>query len=121
MSLGDLNKKVNIAGQSTYNNASSRMRTEKEAHEKQLQMREMDRVKQEISHRRIEHQRIVGELARVKRELIRLKTGRRDGHTIDLIRNTESQIRTLENEAHSIEQDIRIKTLDVGRHGGVSF
>lgn len=121
MSLGDLNKKVNIAGQSTYSNAASRMQQEKEAHEKQLQMREMDRMKQEISHRRIEHQRIVSEIGRVKRDLIRLKTGRRDNHSVDLIRNTESQLRVLESEAHSIDQDIRIKTLEVSRHGGLSF
>ncbi len=121
MSLGDLNKKVNISGQATYNNAASRMREEKEAHEKQLQMREMDKIKQEISHRKLEHQKILGEAQRIKRDLLRLKTGRRDSHTIDLIRNTESQLRILESEAHSIDQDVRIKTLEIQRHGGLSF
>lgn len=121
MSLGDLNKKVNIAGQTTYNNASSRMKIEKEAHEKQLQMRELDRTKHEISHRKLEHQRVLGDIQRIKRDLIRLKSGSRDGHTLDLIRNTESQIKILEGEAHTIDQDVRMKTLEVQRHGGMSF
>lgn len=121
MSLGDMSRKVNIAGQATYNSAASRMQREKQAHDKQLQMRELDKTKQEISHRRLEHQKVQNEIQRVRRDLIRLKTGQRDNHTLDLIRTTESQIHLLEGEARTIDQDIRTKTLDVQRHGGLSF
>jgi hypothetical protein len=121
MSLGDLNRNINIAGQRTYNDAASRMAKEKEAREKQEHMREADLVKHEIAHRRLEQQRTLGEIQRIKRELIQLKSGRKDVHTLDLIRRTEAHLRTLESESHTIASDIRMKTLDVQRHGGMSF
>lgn len=121
MSLGDMYKKVSAQGAGAYNNARGRLMQEKEAHDKQLEIREMDRIKQEISHRRLEKQKIENELRKVRQDLIRLKTGRRDTGTLNLIRNTESQIRTLESESRMIDSDVRIKTLEVQRHGGLSF
>lgn len=121
MSLGDMFKKVNSASQNTYNDARGRIMKENESHEKQLQMREMDKIKQEISHRRLEHQKVENEMRRVRQDLLRLKTGRRDTNTLNLIRSTESQLRTLESESRTIDSDIRMKTLDVQRHGGLSF
>jgi predicted nucleic acid-binding Zn-ribbon protein len=114
-------KKVNSSASSTFNNARSRMMDEKNAHDKQLQMREMDKVKQEISHRRLEHQKVENEIRRVRQDLLRLKTGHRDTNTLNLIRSTESQLRTLESESRTIDSDIRMKTLEVQRHGGLSF
>jgi hypothetical protein len=121
MSLGDLNRNVNIAGQQTYNNAAGRMLREKEMREKQMKARENDLLKHEISHRRLEHQRVLGQVQNLKRELVKLKSGRRDPHILDLIRRTESELRTLEGESRVIESDIRSKTLDIQRHGGMSF
>ncbi len=121
MSLGDMFKKVNSSSSNTFNNARSRIMDEKNAHDKQMQMHDMDKIKQEISHRRLEHQKIENELRRVRQDLIRLKTGHRDTNTLNLIRNTESQVRTLESESRMIDSDIRMKTLEVQRHGGMSF
>ncbi len=121
MSLGDLNKNVNIAGQQTYNNAAGRLLREKEAREKQMKARENDLLKHEISHRRLEQQRVLGQVQNLKRELIKLKSGRRDQRVLDMIRRTESELRTLEGESRIIQSDIRMKTLEVQRHGGMSF
>lgn len=121
MSLGDMYKSVNTSGNNTFNDARGRMMQEKQAHDKQMEARESDRIKQEISHRRLEHLKVQNEIQRVKRDLLHLKTGRRDTSSLTLIRSMESQLRTLESENRIIDSDIRMKTLEVQRHGGLSF
>ena len=121
MSLGDLNRQVNRAGQSTYNTAAARMMADKKARDKQLEMRELDRTKHEISHRKLEHMKVQTQIQKLRRELIHLKNGGRNTQSLDLIRRLESELRTLESESRTIDSDIRMKTLEVQRHGGLSF
>lgn len=121
MSLGDMYKKVSAAGNSAFNDARGRMMEEKKAHDKMLESREADRTKQEISRRRLEHQKVENNIQRVRRELLHLKTGPKNTQTLSLIRSMEAELHTLESESRTIDSDIRMKTLDVQRHGGMSF
>ncbi len=121
MSLGDMFKKVSAAGASTFNNARGRMMEEKKAHDRMMEGRELDREKQEISHKRLEKQRVESNIQRVRRELLHLRTGHQDSRTLSLIRSMEAELRTLESEGRTIDSDIRSKTFDVQRHGGMSF
>jgi predicted nucleic acid-binding Zn-ribbon protein len=121
MSLGDMYKKVTSAGAGAFNDARGRMMQEKQSHDKMMESRELDRTKQMISHKKLEYQKVQGNVQRVRRELLHLRTGRKDTQTLSLIRSMESELRTLESEARTIDSDIRMKNLDVQRHGGMSF
>ncbi|MES2223640.1 MAG: hypothetical protein V4469_01770 [Patescibacteria group bacterium] len=118
MSLGDMYKKVTSAGASAFNNARGRMMQEKKAYDNTLQTREVDRTKQEISRRKLDHLKVQNEIQQVKRDLLHLQAGKKDSSTLSLIRNTEAQLRTLESESRTIDSDIRMKNMDVQRHGG---
>lgn len=121
MSLGGLSNNLNNSGKSAFTDARNRMMQEKEARDRELHMRMLDREKHEVSHRKLEHQRITGEIEKLRRTLISLKRNVKDTKSIDMVRNTESQLRSLESEARIIDQDIRMKTLEIQRHGGRSF
>lgn len=121
MSLGDMYKKVTSAGANTFNNARGRMMQEKESHDKMMELREIDRMKQDISHKKLEKQRVESNIQRVRRELLHLKTGHQDSRTMSLVRSMEAELRTLESEGRTIDSDIRSKSFDVQRHGGMSF
>lgn len=121
MSLGDMFKKVSAGGASAFNDPRGRIMEEKKAHDKIMEGRETDRMKQEISHKRLEKQRVESNIQRVRRELLHLRTGHQDSRTLSLIRSMEAELRTLESESRTIDSDIRSKTFEVQRHGGMSF
>lgn len=121
MSLGGLSNNLNNSGRNTFNDARARMMQEKEARDRELHTRMLDREKHEVSHRKLEHQRVTSEIEKLRRTLVSLKRGVKDTKSLDMVRNTESQLRSLEGEAKMIDQDIRMKTLEIQRHGGKSF
>lgn len=115
MSLGDLNKQVNIAGQKAYSDAHDRMLKEKKAHDTFLENQKKDKLRQEVSHDRLESNRVQGELARAKRELFKLKSSKPDARTNNLIRTMENQIKALEGQIRLIDSQIKTKTTEINR------
>lgn len=116
-----MNRKVNIAGQKLSQNSTSRIMREKQAHDRQLEMRKADLVRQEISHKKLEHLKMRGEVDRVRREIAKLKSDHGAPMSQEAIRRAESELRALESQEKMIDQDIRSKSASIENHGNLHF
>jgi hypothetical protein len=73
MTLGDLNKKVNLAGGKAYNDSKERIMREAKEIETRRQAQEADRLGKEISHLRLHKQTLEGRMVQLKNEIAREK------------------------------------------------
>lgn len=115
MSLGDLNRKVNIAGQKAFGDAHDRILRDKALHDKMLQTQAKDKLRQEVSHDKLEVGRLKNRLSQSRQELMRARSGSKDSATSALIRSHESEIRSLETQIKTMEQEIVRKNGEINK------
>ena len=108
MSLGDLNKNVNKGAGSLYANQKGRIMREADEHNKMIEMREIDRIKQGVARKEADINKMGNEIAKLRREII-ASTSKMKMDPADkrLIQDKERKIAMLEMEQRQISDGIK--------------
>lgn len=108
MSLGDLGKQINKAGNDLYNQQKERILREGEERKKMEESRQRDKLNQDISHIRLQKQNLEGRIMRLRNEIARERDARvRSAKEAELRKLTsdkvhmDGEIITLQGREHS--------------------
>lgn len=114
-----------INGSNITNSAALRQATmnrELKEREMVLERREMDRINQEISHKKLDHGRVLTEISRLKQDMARNSLYSKDPSFHSSLRESQSRLNMLMAEERRLSQDIRFKKMDWQRRSsGLHF
>ncbi len=102
MSLGDLNKSVNTAGMSAYNNQRGRILREGKDKMDRMKIQEADKLNQDLSHFRLQKQTMEGRILQLRSEIAREKNPQAK-------MSREAELKRMINEKTHLEGEILSK------------
>lgn len=99
MSLGDLGKSINSAGNKLYSEQKERILREGEQRKKMEETREKDKLNQDISHLRLHKQTLEGRIMQIKNEIMRERDPKMKSYK-------ETELRKLLNDKVHLEGEM---------------